>query len=84
MESEGSQEPTIYPYPEQHESSHSFLHFYLLILSFHPYLNLPSDLFLSGFLIKVLHALLITLMLTTCPANLTLLDIIILIILDEK
>jgi hypothetical protein len=44
----------------------------------------PSGVFLSGFLTKILHQLLVALMHATCPTNLILLDLIIMAVFGEK
>jgi hypothetical protein len=55
-----------------------------LILSTHLRLGLPSGLFASGFPTNILHACLFSPIRATCPAHLTLLDLIILIKFDEE
>jgi len=56
----------------------------ILILSSHLHLGLPSDLFLSGFSIKILYAVLISSMHITCPTHLTVHDLITLIIFSDE
>jgi hypothetical protein len=53
------------------------------MLSSHACLGVPSGLFPSGFPSKILYAFLLIPIHATCPANLVLLDLIILIILGE-
>jgi len=48
---------------------------YILILSSHLLLGLPSGLFLSGFPTKILHTPLLSPVLATCPAHLFLLNL---------
>jgi hypothetical protein len=54
-----------------------------LILSFHLRLRFQSDLFPSGSLIKILYAILISLMYVISPSYLILLDFIVVVISDE-
>jgi hypothetical protein len=56
---------------------------YILILSIHLCLGLPSGLFHSGVPTKIIYASLFSTFRDTCPAHLILLDLIILIILHE-
>ena len=56
----------------------------ILILSSHLRLDLPKSLFPVGLPVKMLKALLPSSILVTGPANLNLLDLIILIILGEQ
>jgi hypothetical protein len=91
MEPEGLlpcfQEPTSGPCPEQDQpnpyTSQPINLSSILILSNHLRLGLPSSLFPYGFATKITCIPLFTIH-ATCPANLTLLDLIILIILDEE
>jgi hypothetical protein len=87
MEPEGSllcsQEPSTDPYPEPDRSSLYHLILSILILSTHLHLGLPSGLFLSGFPTNILYAVLFSPIRATCPAHLTPLDLIILIMSGE-
>jgi len=56
----------------------------ILILSSHLNLGLPSVLFPTGFPTVTVHTSLLSLIRIRCPANLILLDLIILIIMSEK
>jgi hypothetical protein len=56
----------------------------ILILSSHLCLGFPSGLFPSGFPTKICYTFLISLMHTTSPAHVILLDLIILIIFGEE
>jgi len=56
----------------------------ILILSSHVYLSLPSVLFTSGFPTKTLYSRLLSPIRASCPAHLTLLDLIIWIIINEE
>jgi hypothetical protein len=64
-----SQEPSTGPYPEPDQL--------VLILSSHLRLGLPSDLFPSGFVTKILYAFLLSSLCATYPAHLILLDLIV-------
>jgi hypothetical protein len=81
-----SLEPSIGPYPEPDQSMppHPISVRYILILSTHLRLGLPSGLFPSGFLTNILYAFLFSPVHTTCPAHLILIEFIILIILGEE
>jgi hypothetical protein len=57
---------------------------YILILSFHLRMGLPSSVFPSDFLTKMLCALLISPVCATCSAYLILVDLIILVIFGEQ
>jgi hypothetical protein len=85
MEPEGSlpssRELSACTYPEPDQSS---LHHQILMLSIHLRLDLPSDLFPSGFLTNNLYTLFFSPIRSTCPTHLILLYFIILIILDEE
>jgi hypothetical protein len=70
-------------------SIQSILHYHIslrfvLILSCHIGLGLPSGLSLSGFPTKILYALLLSPVRATCFVHLILLNLIILIILGEE
>jgi hypothetical protein len=90
MEPEGSipnsQELSTCPYPEPDKSTspHPTSPRYILILSTHLLLGLPSDLFPSGFPTNNLHAFLFYPVRAICLTHIILLDLIILIILDEE
>jgi hypothetical protein len=60
-----------------------FIRSVVLILSFHLSLGLQSDLFNSGFLIKILYSRIISSICSTCFAYLILLDLIIIILNEE-
>ena len=83
-----SQAPTTCPYPEPQHSSwclfitHPTSWRYILILSFHLCLGVPSGLFLSGFPTKALYAPFLSHICATCPAHLTLFYLITRIILE--
>jgi hypothetical protein len=87
MEPEGSlqclQVPITGPYPDPDASSPHLPTIFsksILILSSRLLLDLPSDLFPSGYTIKTIYAFLISLTRATCHAHLVSLDLIILII----
>jgi hypothetical protein len=64
-----SQEPATDPYPGPDEKMHTFYpnHFrFILILSPHLHLGLPSRAFLSGFPTKFCYAFLVASMFGTC------------------
>jgi hypothetical protein len=65
-------------------SSHPIFLWYILILSSHQHLGLPSGLFHSGFPPKTLYGLIFSPLHVTCPVALVPLDLIILIILGDK
>ena len=67
---------SIYPHPTSWR--------YILILSTHPRLGLPSGIFPSGFPTKTLHTSLSSPIRATCPAHLILLDFITRTILGEE
>jgi hypothetical protein len=74
-----------YPKPDQSSTYHPILSLYdPFIMNPQLRLGLLSVLFPSGFPIKILYAFLFSPIRATFPANLILLDLIILIIRDEK
>ena len=66
------------------QSTPTFHFLKLLILSFNPCPGLPSGIFPSGFPTKTLYVPLLSLILATCPANLTLLGLITRVIFGEE
>jgi hypothetical protein len=91
MEAEGSlqcsQEPSTGLYPEPDKFSPHLYPIsirYILIISFHLSLGLPSTLFLSGYPTKILYSLLFSPVGATCLAHLIVTDLIFLIIFGEE
>ena len=75
------------PYPEPDRSSpcpHPTSLRFVLILSSHLHLSCPSNFLPSGFPTKTLYAPLLSPMLATCPAHLSLLDLITRIVFGEE
>jgi len=87
MEAEGSlpcsREPTTGPHLVQSTPSQNISIKFVLILLYHLFLGPSSDLFPSGYPIKILYAFLISSIRATCLARLSLLHLITRIIFDE-
>jgi hypothetical protein len=91
MQPEGSspytQKPATCPCPEPDRSRlrpYTTSRRYILILSAHICLGLPSGLVPSGFPTKALYAPLLSPLRATCPAHLNLLDLITQVIVGEE
>jgi hypothetical protein len=90
MESEDSspcsQEHSTGPYsePDRPSPHHPLSPRWILILSIHPHLGLPSGLLFSGFPTNILNAFLFSLIRATCPGHFVLLDLIILIMFCKE
>jgi hypothetical protein len=78
--------PLLFPILSQINPDYTFPSYLrsILILSTHLHLGLPSGLFPSGFPTNILHKFFFSAIHATCPAQLILLDLIILIILGKE